>query len=74
MTKVLGYPESQSHPMTRVASLGGVGDEGESGNEDEKEHEWEVAAVGEAAVFPAVAEERSGCVSEKNAKRAVKQD
>lgn len=62
--------------MTRAASLGGVGDGGENENEDEdeKECEWEVAAVGEAAVFLAVAEERSGCASEKNAKQAAKQD
>lgn len=73
-TKVPGYPESQSHPKTRVESLGGVGGEGENGNEDEKEREWGVAAVGEAAVFLAVAEERSGCVSEKNAKQVAKQD
>lgn len=60
--------------MTRAASLGGVGDGGENENEDEKECEWEVAAVGEAAVFLAVAVERSGCASEKNAKQAAKQD
>lgn len=58
--------------MTRVASLGGVGDEGANGNEDEKEREWGVAAVGEAAVSLAVAEKQSGCVSEKNAKQVAK--
>lgn len=55
--------------MTRAASLGGVGDGGENEDEDEKECEWEVAAV-----FLAVAEERSGCASEKNAKQAANQD
>lgn len=52
----------------------GDGGENENEDEDEKECEWEVAAVGEAAVFLAVAEERSGCASEKNAKQAAKQD
>lgn len=73
MTKVLEYPESQSHPTMRAASLGGAGDAGENENEDEKECEWEVAAVGEAAVSLAVAEEWSGCASGKNAKQVAKQ-
>lgn len=72
--KVQGCLESQSLPTMRAVSLGGVGDEGENENEDEKESELEAAAVGEAAVFLAVAEEWSGCVSEKNAKQAAKQD
>lgn len=72
-TKVLGYPESQSHPTMRAVGLGGVGDGGENEDEDEKECEWEAVAVGEAAVVLAVAEEWSGCASEKNAKQVVKQ-
>lgn len=72
--RVQGCPESQSHPGMKAGSLGGAGGEDENESEDEKECVVEAVAAGEAAVYPAVAEEWSGHVSEKNAKQVAKQD
>lgn len=72
LMRVQGYPESQSHPVMRAGSLGG---EGGDGNESEDERGCEVVAVaaGAAAVLTAVAGERSGHVSVKNAKQEAEQ-
>lgn len=71
---VQGFPESQSHLVTRAGSLGGEGGANESESEDETECVSEAVAVGKVAVHPAVAEESSGHGNEKNAKQVVKQD
>lgn len=72
--KEQGFPESQNYPVMRAGSLGGVGGENENVNEDETKRVVEAVAAGEAAVYPAVTEEWSGHVNEKNAKQVVKQD
>lgn len=72
LMRVQGFPESQSHLVTRAGSLGGA--DGVNESEDETECVSEAVAVGRVAVLPAVAEEWSGHGNEKNAKQVVKQD
>lgn len=66
-------PGSQNYPVMLAASLGGEDDEDGNESEDERGCGVEVVAAGEVAVESAVTGERSGHVSEKNAKQEVEQ-